>query len=162
MEIRRALPQDAAGIFACAVAAFSDYIMLISRTPAPMMEDYYEGILSHHCFLAEDERGLLGFILLKEDERESGLMWLEVLACDPQYQGDGTGTALLSLAEAHMRALRKTECRLYSHVKYTRAHTLYQRFDYETYARVQEQGYDRYYMKKSLKKNVEGAQLWQP
>lgn len=150
MNIRKAIPQDAPGLFACAVAAFSDYILLIQRTPASMMEDYYEGILSHHCLVAEDERGLLGFALLKEDGQEPGLMWIEDLACDPRYKGSGVGGALIEASEALMLGMGKTESRLYTHVKYERAHALYFRKGYAIYTRVQENGYDRYYMKKAL------------
>lgn len=45
----------------------------------------------------------------------------------------------------------KTECRLYTHVKYQRTLEIYRQRGYVIYDRVQEKGFDRYYMRKQLK-----------
>lgn len=39
MEIRRAILKDVPAIYSCSVESFKDYILLIGRTPAPMLED---------------------------------------------------------------------------------------------------------------------------
>lgn len=148
MTIRRAMVQDAPDVFLCAVLAFRDYILQIDRTPGPMLEDYYEGIKQHHTFLAEGDEGIDGFILLKEGD--GGIMWIDALATSPKQAGHGTGRALLSYAEDYMKGIGKTECRLYTHVRYSRTLSIYERQGFEIYDRVQEHGYDRYYLKKAL------------
>lgn len=149
MEIRRAIPQDAKILFRCAVESYADYILLIERTPGPLLEDYYEGILSHHCFVAESDGGIDGFILLKEGKE--GIMWLEAVASDPKSRGQGVGKALILFAEDYMKGLGMQECHLYTHVKYERSLAIYDHLGYVIYNRVQENGYDRYYLKKSLR-----------
>lgn len=149
MLIRRAQVQDAPDLFLCAVLAFRDYILQIDRTPGPMLEDYYEGIKQHTTFVAEIEDRIHGLILLKDGEE--GVMWIDVLATDPTKAGQGIGRALLTYAQEYMISLGKTECRLYTHVAYGRTLSIYQRQGFTIYNRVQEYGYDRYYLKKGLK-----------
>ncbi len=148
MEIRKATEADAPEIVTCVVAAFRDYMTLISRTPGPMLEDYWEGIQKHHTFVAVENEKLLGVLLLKDGE--GTVMWLEVLATDPRLHGKGVGRALIQYADDYARSLGKTEMRLYTHVKYERTAGIYHRMGYETYDRVQEYGFDRYYLKKAL------------
>lgn len=148
MLIRRAQVQDAPDLFLCTVLAFRDYILQIDRTPGPMLEDYYEAIKHHPTFVAETEDGIHGFILLKDGEE--GIMWIDVLATNPKQAGQGIGRALLNYAQEYMMSLDKTECRLYTHVAYGRTLSIYQRQGFSIYDRVQEYGYDRYYLKKLL------------
>lgn len=65
-------------------------------------------------------------------------------------KGTGVGRALLTFCEDYIRAQGKHQCRLYTHVKYTRSQQIYLRQGYTIYDRVQEEGFDRYYMKKDL------------
>lgn len=148
MIIRAAQKEDAAFLFSCAAAAFGDYILLIGRTPGPMLEDYYEGICRHHCFVAEGKDGPCGFSLLKDGEGE--ILWLDVLAVLPTASGNGIGRALLAHMEDYMQRLGKRACRVYTHVKYTRTLALYERAGFSIYTRVQEDGFDRYYLQKIL------------
>lgn len=148
MTIRPARNEDAAFLFSCAAAAFGDYILLIGRTPGPMLEDYYEGICHHNVFIAEDNDGPCGFSLLKDGE--GNILWLDVLAVLPTASGKGIGRALLAHVEDYMQQVGKQECRVYTHVKYTRSLALYERAGFSIYTRVQENGFDRYYLKKIL------------
>ncbi len=153
MEIRAANFADAPQLFHCVVEAFMDYIPLIGQTPGPMLEDYCVGIEKHHTFVAEEAGELLGLVLLKEGE--GGIMWLDVLATYPQKRSRGAGRALIAYAEAYMRGLGKQACHIYTHVKYTRTIGIYQSLGYEIYDRVQEYGFDRYYLRKDLRQSAD-------
>lgn len=148
MEIRDALMKDVPEIFLCCTAAFKDYIPLIRQTPGPMLEDYWESV--QHCptLVAEEDGKLLGFVLLKEGKQS--FMWMDVLATFPELHGKGVGRQLLAACEERIKALGRTECRLYTHVKYERTQSIYLRNGYEIYERVQEKGFDRFYMRKQL------------
>ena len=56
----------------------------------------------------------------------------------------------MDVCEDYIRRRGKKECRLYTHVKYRRTQGIYLRRGYTIYDRVQEDGFDRYYMKKRL------------
>ena len=148
MEIRRATIHDAPAVCACCVAAFKDYIPLIGQTPGPMLEDYCEALKNHHLFVGMEGDTLLGFTLIKDGEGD--IMWLDVLASWPK--GQGTGKTLLAFSEDFIRQQGKKECRIYTHVKYVQTQQLYLHRGYEIYDRIQEKGFDRYYLKKDLTK----------
>lgn len=147
MEIRRAALADIPGVCACCVAAFKDYIPLIGQTPGPMLEDYCQARKEHFLFVAAQGEIILGYLLIKDGDGE--VMWMDVLAAWPK--GTGVGRRLMDHCEAFLRARGKTECRLYTHVKYQRTLEIYRQRGYVIYDRVQEKGFDRYYMRKQLK-----------
>lgn len=149
MVIRPAVLTDVPDLFQCTVEAFRDYILLIGQTPGPMQEDYWEAVKDHPVFVAEAEGLLLGFVLIKDGEGD--FMWLDVLAAVPHRQNRGVGKALVKYTEDYIKACGKAECRLYTHVKYERNIAIYHHLGYEIYDRVQEAGFDRYYMRKALK-----------
>lgn len=148
MQIRRAALEDVPQINQCCTESFQDYIPIIGQTPGPMLEDYREGVLKHHMFVAVQGEDVLGFILLKDDQGDH--MWLDVLAVSPRAANQGVGKALIAWGEEWIRSQGKGECRLYTHVAYTKPQGMYLRGGYEIYDRVLEKGYDRYYMKKNL------------
>ena len=150
MTIQKAVPQDVPAIYACCVNAFRDYILLIGRTPGPMLEDYWEAVRDHPVFVAEEDGEMMGFLLIKDGDGD--YMWMDVLAAWPQ--GRGAGSALMRQCETYIRSQGKSECRLYTHVKYERTISLYLRNGYEIYDRVQEFGFDRYYKKKCLRQGA--------
>lgn len=57
---------------------------------------------------------------------------------------------LLDYTEDFMKAQGKRECRLYTNVKFTNTKEIYLHCGYEIYERALVNGYDRYYMKKTL------------
>jgi len=148
MKIRKAVFEDSPTLFQCVMEAFKDYILLIGRTPGPMLEDYSEAIKRHQIFVAETEEGIVGFTLIKDGEGD--FMWLDVLAVYPDKGNHGVGKKLIAMAEEFIRNCGKAECRLYTHVKYQKPIAIYQSLGYQIYNRVQENGFDRYYMKKTL------------
>lgn len=146
VEIRRARLEDMPGVYTCCVNSFRDYILLIGQTPGPMREDYCQSLKDHTLFVAVEGEQVVGYVLIKDGEGE--VMWMDVLAAWPQ--GTGAGRALMDVCEDYIRAQGKKECRLYTHVEYRRTQGIYLRRGYIIYDRVQEDGFDRYYMKKRL------------
>ncbi len=151
MEIRRATIEDVPDIYSCCVASFREYILLIGRTPGPMLEDYYEGVRRHHTFVIPYGDAIAGFALVKDGVGD--FMWLDVLAVFPSFSNRGAGQALIAHCENFIQRAGKSECRLYTHVKYTKAQAIYLRRGYEIYDRILEDGFDRYYMRKRLCKH---------
>ena len=100
MTIRKAVPQDVPAIYACCVNAFRDYILLIGRTPGPMLEDYWEAVRDHPVFVAEEDGEMMGFLLIKDGDGD--YMWMDVLAAWPQ--GRGAGSALMRQCETYIRS----------------------------------------------------------
>jgi len=149
MIIRSAKLEDVPELYSCCVEAFKDYILLIGRTPGPMLEDLYEGVLHHDIFVAQEGDSIAGFILIKDGEGD--FMWLDILAVYPKFRNKGIGNALVEFCEDFIRSEGKSECRLYTHVKYEKTQKLYLDRGFEIYDRVQEYGFDRYYMRKDLK-----------
>lgn len=146
MEIRKAVLTDLPAVCTCCVEAFKNYIPLIGRIPGPMLENYGEALEKEHLFVAEEDGEFLGFLLIKEGDED--FMWMDVLAV--HTEGQGTGRGLMAFCEDFIRDRGKGECRLYTHVKYDRPREIYLRCGYEIYDRVQEYGFDRYYMRKKL------------
>ena len=151
MEIRRATLQDAPEIFTCCVNAFKHYILEMGKAPAPMLTDYSVELQQHDVFVACEDGEVTGFVFILPDEQaDSDCMWLDVLAVDPKYQKKGIGRLLLDYTEDFMKAQGKRECRLYTNVKFTNTKEIYLHCGYEIYERALVNGYDRYYMKKTL------------
>ncbi|MBP1758403.1 MAG: putative acetyltransferase [Firmicutes bacterium] len=149
MEIRAAVPGDESAVVSCVNEAFSPYIPLIGLTPGPMLEDYHAALQNHPLFVAIADDLPVGVVLLKDAPGED-YMWLDVLATRTAVRGRGIGQALIAFSEDYMRSQGKQECRLYTHVKYQHSIDLYQYLGYEITHRIQEYGYDRYYMRKLL------------
>ncbi|MCF0123076.1 MAG: GNAT family N-acetyltransferase [Ruminiclostridium sp.] len=146
MKIRGAELEDLAAVCTCCVEAFKDYITLIGRIPGPMLEDYGRAMEEGFLFVAEEDGRILGFLLIKEGE--GGFMWMDILATQPR--GRGVGTVLMDFCEDFIRCRGSSECRLYTNVKFDRTREIYLHRGYEIYDRVQEYGFDRYYMRKAL------------
>ena len=149
MEIRRAVIEDLADVFTCNVNAFKGYITLINRAPAPMMTDFSVELKNNGLFVACEGDRLLGFALIQDGEED--FMWLDVLAVNPEYQGQGVGRALLDFTQRFILEHGKTECRLNTNVKFERTLGIYLRYGFEIYDTPVVHGYERHYLKKKLK-----------
>ena len=148
IEIRKADLKDVPFITACSKEAFEDYIAIIGKEPEPMILDYNEIIQKDHAFVACEGENLAGYVTLKDGVEK--YMWLDILAVSKAFKGRGIGGKLIAFAENYMREQGMKESRLYTHVKYEHIQAIYKHYGYEIYDRVQEKGYDRYYMKKTL------------
>ncbi len=145
LGIRVALPIDAGAISRCVTAAYSMYIPRLGKPPEPMLQSYDEVIAHRAVYVVNDGSDIIGVLVLGKDDE--GLV-LENVAVDPRHHGTGVGRALLQFAEAEARRQGYSEIHLYTNVVMTENQSLYSKIGYAEYARREEDGFSRVYMRK--------------
>lgn len=148
LRIRTATTDDEAAVRACAVQAYTQYIELIGRKPAPMLADYAAQICAGHvyvCTSAED--ALQGFIVFYPLEQH---MFLENVAVTAAGRGKGIGKSLVQWCEAQAISLGLGSVRLYTNARMTDNLTIYPRLGYTEVERRSEAGFDRVYFEKRV------------
>lgn len=146
--IRHATPADAPAIQAIAVAAYTPYVPLIGKDPAPLQSDYpaqiAEGIVHVHLS-AEGE--VDGFVVTYP---RGDHMMLENVAVDPTAQGTGAGSALLAFCEDEARRRGLAAVELYTNARMTANLGYYARRGYAETRRGEDGGFDRVQFRKEL------------
>lgn len=128
-------------------AAYRHYVARIGRPPGPMLDDYAAHIAGGDVWLAADDDGIAGVIvLLAQDDH----LLLDNVAVDPRRQGRGIGRMLIGFAEDQARRAGHAEVRLYTHVTMVENQRLYRSLGYRETERRTEAGYERVYMRKLL------------
>lgn len=145
--IRVANKDDEAAIRACADGAYSRYIGAIGRKPAPMIADFAAQIAARQAYLAEDENGLLGFIVFFP---RGDHMFLENVAVRPAAAGKGVGKSLIRFCENEARRLGLRAVHLYTNEKMTENLAIYPGLGYAEVDRREEDGFNRVFFEKSL------------
>lgn len=109
MQLRKALPQDAAAIRALTRAAYAKWVPLIGREPMPMTVDYDRAVQERGFDLLFAHGRLIALIetILHPDH-----LFIENVAVAPEEQGRGLGHRLLEHAERMARAADLPELRL--------------------------------------------------
>ena len=130
-----------------AYRAYQNYTARIGRPPAPMEADYATAVSDGTMWVAEDDKGLLGFIRLVDADDH---LLIENVAVDPLAQGRGVGTQLLALAvtEARRRGYDRTQ--LYTNEAMTENLDYYPRKGYVETHRGEQDGYRRVFFSKTL------------
>jgi N-acetylglutamate synthase-like GNAT family acetyltransferase len=137
---RRATAADARLVADLVESAYSPYIDLIGRPPAPMLDDYDDVLANAEVWVVAGDHRLRGCLVLVPRRDH---LFLDNIAVHPDDQGHGVGTALLHLADRRAQELGVTEIRLYTNVLMTQNRAYYARHGYvETHTTVDE-GYDR-------------------
>ena len=77
-------------------------------------------------------------------------LFVENVAVDPAFQGQGLGRRLMDFAEADARARGLPVLRLYTNVHMTENFPFYDRLGYAVTGRVHEDGYERVYFEKTV------------
>jgi GNAT superfamily N-acetyltransferase len=147
VSLRPAAPDDAGTVKTLVCAAYEPYIERVGRPPGPMLDEYEDVIASHQVTIAEADGFLAGVLVLKKTTE--GLL-LDNVAVAPAFQGRGIGRLLLEHAEDEARRQGGRELLLYTHEKMAENLKLYARMGYVEYARRDEKGFSRIYMKKDL------------
>ncbi len=144
--IRAAAPSDVGAVSEIVERAFAHYVARIGRRPAPMNTDYADRIARGDVHVAGDP--VAGVIVLgtRGDRVE-----IDLIAVDPERQGDGLGRELMSFAEQDATRHGFGELRAEIHERMTENLGFYARFGYEEYDRRSEHGYSRVYFRKRLR-----------
>jgi len=112
-----------------------------------MNDDYQariaEGVV--RVLIIRDEVAGLVVLLPKAD-----YLLLDNVAVTPERQGSGLGRRLIAFAEAEALRLGYSEIRLYTNVAMHENLAFYSKLGYQEFARVQEEGFNRVFMRKRL------------
>jgi len=144
---RAATADDAAGAATCVDAAYRHYIDRNGLVPGPMRDDYAELIRDHDVTVVECGTQIVGVLVLKA--AAEGFL-LDNIAVAPEHQGTGVGRYLLEHAESEALRRGYDSIYLYTQEIMTENRALYERIGYAEYARREELGLPRVYMRKPL------------
>jgi ribosomal protein S18 acetylase RimI-like enzyme len=122
LELRRALPADAAAVRALTRQAYAKWVPLIGREPKPMQADYDRAVREHRIDLAYRGDALAGLI---ETVAGADHLLIENVAVAPSWQGRGIGRALMAHAEHLAAATGYGELRLYTNQRFAENIALY-------------------------------------
>lgn len=107
--------------------AYAIYVERIGRPPAPMEADYGAVVGDSESWVAEDDSGLVGLLVLRPGRDH---LLLDNVAVRPDRQGRGVSSLLLAKAEDRARELALPEVRLYTNVAMTENIGYYRRHGY--------------------------------
>lgn len=146
-SIRPATAADVGTIERIVAAAYTPYIARIGKPPGPMLDDYTALVGQGVAYVVERQAQVAGvIILLPHDDH----LFVDNVAVDPTFRGQGLGRELLEFAEFTARATAVAELRLYTHELIHENIALYSRAGWSEYARLEQAGYARVLMRKSL------------
>jgi ribosomal protein S18 acetylase RimI-like enzyme len=147
VTLRRATLADAPALHDIAARAYGGYVERLGRRPQPMRDDYAERVRAADVFVAEDDAGVAGLIVLV---REAHRLVIENVAVDPDRQGTGIGRALMARAEQFARESGLDEVRLFTNVIMTRNQAIYRHLGYREDGRSIEADFQRVYFSKAV------------
>ena len=146
--IRKAVADDEAAIQECADKAFSGYIPLIGRQPAPMTADFSAQIAAGQIYVVLNDGGdLLGYIAFFP---QGNHMNLDSIAVLPAAAGRGIGKKLITFCEAEARRLGLEAVHLYTNEMMTANLSIYPRLDCVEVDRRTDEGFNRVFFQKKL------------
>jgi ribosomal protein S18 acetylase RimI-like enzyme len=144
-SIRHAVPSDAAAVTACVESAYEKWIAVIGKKPSPMLQNYNEVLKREQVFVSQVADEVAGVLVLSITNE--GFL-LDTVAVKPHSAGRGLGGKLLELAESEAIGQGFSAIYLYTHERMVENLLWYRRRGYVEYARRNEQGYSRVYMRK--------------
>jgi ribosomal protein S18 acetylase RimI-like enzyme len=147
-RIRDAVAEDVARIGAIAQAAYAPYVQRIGREPAPMAADYEAEVAANRVVVIEAAGSVRGYMIAWP---EADAYFIDNIAVDPKSQGDGLGRRLIGHAAAQAEKLQLPALRLYTNVLMTENVSMYAHIGFVETHRVVEMGFNRVYMRWSLR-----------
>lgn len=147
ITLRQAVDADAGFAAVCVAAAYAQWIPLIGRKPGPMLEDYHTVIATNQVLIAELGGQPVGLLVTRQTDE--GFL-LDNIAVLPECAGQGIGRLLLVRAEEEASRQGYQSLYLYTNERMIENIELYTRIGYREYARRQESGFRRVYMRKQL------------
>lgn len=146
--IRRATFEDEAAVCACAEQAYTAYIQVIGRKPAPMLADFAAQISAGYVYVSASEKDVLqGFIVFYPQDQH---MFLENVAVADAGRGKGIGKSLMNFCETQAISLGLDSVHLYTNVKMIDNLSIYPRLGYTEVERRTQDGFDRVYFEKRV------------
>jgi ribosomal protein S18 acetylase RimI-like enzyme len=128
-------------------ASYAHYMERVGREPGPMIDDYDARVAEDECWVVRQDSQVLGYLVL---HWEPDHVLLDNVAVDPNAQGRGIGSTLLSLAERRGRTEHRPEIRLYTHVTMVENIARYSALGYVETHREEASGFARVFMTKRL------------
>jgi len=112
-----------------------------------MLDDYAAYVLAHAEWVAEDDTGVVGLIVLLP---QADHLLLDNVAVDPRRHGQGVGSVLLQFAEDEASRLGLSEMRLYTNEKMTENLAMYPRLGWKETGRGVQSGHNRVFFSKKV------------
>jgi len=146
-KIEKATAVDAPQMQACVTAAYAPYIPRIGAKPAPMLDNYTAIITQHSAWVIRHNGRVIALLVLIDKPE---MILLDNIAVHPDHQGKKIGKQLMAFAEEQARARGYQAIQLYTHELMHENQAIYRKIGYTEFARKQEKGLARIYMKKTL------------
>ena len=147
MILRPATADDAPALHDIVQRAYGGYVEQLGVRPRPLIDDYAERVREADVFVAEDDSGIAGLIVL---ERFPDHVLIDNVAVDPDRQGAGVGRVLLDHAEVFARQVGVGEVRLYTNIGMTRNQSIYRHLGYQEDGRRIEKEFQRVFFAKRV------------
>jgi ribosomal protein S18 acetylase RimI-like enzyme len=147
MTVRPATQGDVAQITRLVNAAYARYLDRMERPPAPMLADYAALIAHSEVYVLAAGAEIAGLLVI---ETQDQALFIENVALDPTFQGQGLGRRLMAFAEQQARQRGMRELWLYTNEVMVANLALYWRLGFEEVERRVDGGYRRVFLRKSL------------
>jgi ribosomal protein S18 acetylase RimI-like enzyme len=148
VDIRAADDADVPAIARIVHDSFAGFIPLIGRAPWPMFQDYIAPVAQGAVWVATEDGAVVGAVVL---QLNADHLFIDTIAIAPPHQGRGHGRRLLAFVEAEARRRGLDETRLHLHLTMARGIAFYRTLGYTEYARGEQDGYHRVYLRKRLR-----------
>ena len=148
VDIRIAVDADVPAIARVVHESFAGFIPLIGRAPWPMFQNYPSRVAQGAAWVLTEDGVVVGVAVLQFGDDH---LFIETIAIAPSHQRKGHGRRLLDFVEGEARRRGYDETRLHMHLTMARNIALYRKHGYTEYARTEEDGYHRVYLRKRLR-----------
>lgn len=146
-RIRRAVPADVLAMERVVKEAYSRYLARMDRPPGPMLDDYAAHVRAGHAWVLEQGGEVCGVLVLLP---QADHLLLDNIAVAPAHHGRGLGRLLMDFADAEARRQGHAELKLYTNAVMHENVALYTHLGWVEYARGEQAGYRRIFMRKPL------------
>jgi ribosomal protein S18 acetylase RimI-like enzyme len=147
VQIRLAMPGDVSEIQDVVRRAYEIYLPRMGKPPAPMLDDY-AALVRDRLVSVIDRHGRVAALIVLVCKQD--YIFIDNIAVDPAFQGNGLGRRLLAAAEGEARRRSMSELRLYTNVAMTENISLYEHVGFKETHRAVHEGFQRVFMSKQL------------
>jgi GNAT superfamily N-acetyltransferase len=147
VAIRPAVDDDAERIRDLVRAAYTKWVPVIGREPAPMQADYRRAVRQHRIDILDVDGAMAGVLecIVRDDH-----LWIENVAVTPERHGQGLGRGLLAHAEHLAARSGLGEIRLLTNGAFEANITLYRAIGYTIDQTEPFKGGTTFYMSKRI------------